>query len=90
MNLALQDNTNLISYGWNCIVADEEEEEIISMKAGDVLLFRGDLVHAGAAYEDTNIRVHAYVDVNINGTVTRTRNQTTLVQMRLPPMPSSA
>jgi hypothetical protein len=36
----------------------------IRLCAGDVLIFRGDLVHAGAAYgEEANVRIHAYLDV---------------------------
>jgi hypothetical protein len=38
------------------------------LNAGDVLLFRGDLVHGGAAWEGdgglgSNVRIHAYLDV---------------------------
>lgn len=33
------------------------------LSRGDVLLFRGDLLHAGAAYESENTRVHTYLDV---------------------------
>ena len=29
----------------------------------DVLVFRGDVVHAGSWYEQENLRIHAYVDV---------------------------
>ena len=31
---------------------------------GDILVFDGDLEHAGAAYTDSNIRLHAYLDVS--------------------------
>ena len=33
-----------------------------ALDAGDVLLFEGDVVHAGSAYEDENVRVHVYVE----------------------------
>ena len=39
-------------------------ESIVEMNAGDVLIFRGDLVHAGNCYADRNIRMHAYGDVS--------------------------
>lgn len=32
------------------------------LNAGDVLLFRGDLVHAGASSEEVNVRVHCYLE----------------------------
>jgi hypothetical protein len=36
----------------------------LKLRAGDVLIFRGDLVHAGAAVgEVENVRFHAYLDV---------------------------
>jgi hypothetical protein len=34
----------------------------VSMNPGDILIFRGDLVHAGGSYESMNWRLHAYVD----------------------------
>jgi hypothetical protein len=37
----------------------------IRLNAGDVLIFRGDLVHAGAAVgEVENVRIHAYLDAD--------------------------
>jgi hypothetical protein len=35
----------------------------VRLQAGDVLIFRGDLVHAGAGVEKANVRLHAYMDV---------------------------
>jgi hypothetical protein len=35
----------------------------VRLQAGDVLIFRGDLVHAGAGVEKANVRFHAYMDV---------------------------
>ena len=32
------------------------------LKVGDVLLFRADLRHAGAAYDRRNVRLHVYID----------------------------
>jgi hypothetical protein len=34
----------------------------VRLQAGDVLLFRGDLVHAGSAYNAANVRLHCYLD----------------------------
>ena len=33
------------------------------LQKGDMLLFRGDIVHAGASYEKENTRIHVYLDV---------------------------
>ena len=33
-----------------------------SLRAGDLLVFDGDCVHAGSAYTTTNTRVHCYLD----------------------------
>ena len=32
------------------------------MRTGDVLVFDGDLVHAGSAYDEQNDRLHCYVN----------------------------
>jgi hypothetical protein len=34
----------------------------LALKKGDVLVFRGDLVHAGSAYSKPNVRLHCYLD----------------------------
>ena len=34
----------------------------LNLNAGDVLIFRGDLVHAGSAYDEKNVRIHVYLD----------------------------
>lgn len=47
-----------------------------SLDQGDVLCFDGDEVHAGAAYDTTNTRVHLYADVP---SVKRPPNKTWLV-----------
>jgi len=32
------------------------------LNKGDMLVFRGDLIHAGSAYDEENIRIHVYLD----------------------------
>ena len=39
------------------------KEECILLQKGDLLLFRGDVKHCGADYDDLNIRLHAYIDI---------------------------
>jgi hypothetical protein len=54
-------------------------ERTISLQMGDVLIFRGDLIHAGSAYpERSNVRIHAYLD---NPTVSRDHNRTFRIQI---------
>lgn len=50
--------------------------QTIHIDVGDILIFRGDLTHAGASYKSTNYRIHIYVD---SPTVKRTRNRTHLM-----------
>lgn len=52
--LALQDETFF----------EEYPDKKHTLRAGDILIFEGDVVHAGAAYERENVRVHAYIDSN--------------------------
>lgn len=61
--LALEEGTTLSIYG----------EGDVSLNIGDCLVFDGDLVHAGSAYERANTRVHMFLDVP---TLTRQANRT--------------
>lgn len=47
--------------------------KIIELRPGDVLVFRGDLIHAGAEYTQGNNRVHMYLDSPV---VERQKNRT--------------
>ncbi len=38
------------------------KKKAIKLETGDILLFRGDLVHAGAGYTESNYRMHCYLD----------------------------
>ena len=58
MIIALQDGTNLIVYPF-----DKGGEEVtLTLNAGDIVIFRGDLIHTGAAYDICNLSVHAHID----------------------------
>ena len=37
-------------------------ERLVSLHSGDMLVFEGDQLHAGAAYDVDNTRIHVYVD----------------------------
>jgi ectoine hydroxylase-related dioxygenase (phytanoyl-CoA dioxygenase family) len=39
----------------------ETQTQTLELDVGDLLVFDGDLVHAGAAYRDDNTRLHAYL-----------------------------
>ena len=45
----------------------------IKLEPGTLLVFRGDLVHAGSSYENTNYRLHTYLDSDL---VPRNKNRT--------------
>lgn len=49
----------------------------VSLNPGDLLIFRGDLVHAGSAYEEENVRLHCYLD---SPDVPRVKNRTWVVR----------
>ena len=56
--LSLQDNTKLVVYPF-----DKGGEEVpLTLNAGDIVIFRGDLVHTGAAYDACNLSLHLYID----------------------------
>lgn len=60
--IATEDNTFL-----------DLENEKISLDASDMVIFDGDLMHAGSAYEKANTRLHCYLDTP---THKRQKNQT--------------
>lgn len=49
----------------------------VHLSAGDVVVFRGDLVHAGSAYARSNVRMHCYMDAP---GVARPENKTWYIQ----------
>lgn len=53
------------------------EPKVIELKAGDALVFRPDLVHAGAEYDVENFRIHCYID---SVAVKRDPNRTWIIQ----------
>lgn len=65
--LALHDGTSLCLDGGRAI----------ELSTGDVLVFDGDQVHAGAGYDASNTRIHLYLDCPW---VHRAQNTTYLVQ----------
>jgi len=83
MLVSLQNNTrlnvwpesiNLINKNADCL---ENIKQIycktINLDKGDIIIFRADLVHSGASYEEENNRIHCYLDSN---TVHRNPNKT--------------
>ena len=55
--LALQDETKL-----HCWPFDTDEKEIANLQEGDLIIFRGDLGHAGDEGDEENWRLHGYLD----------------------------
>ena len=51
-------------------------EEVL-LNPGDIIVFRGDFVHAGSEYENDNFRIHYYLDSPL---VPRTANRTWLIE----------
>lgn len=54
--VSVSDNSRFI------IKPNNSKAKIVYLNKGDVLIFRGDLLHAGAEYYNENIRLHAYID----------------------------
>jgi len=57
--LAVQPMTKLWIFPNGC---DDPNPMLLRLAVGDMLVWRGDLVHAGAGYAEEHVRVHAYVD----------------------------
>jgi hypothetical protein len=87
--LALEDNTHLEVWPSSHLVIQGHrggpaiQSTTVELNAGDAILFRGDLVHAGAAYPDRqNLRIHAYLD---SAAVPRDPNQTYIIYKHAAP-----
>lgn len=61
----------------NVFSLDSGEESLVELSTGDLLVFRGDLIHAGSAYQNVNYRLHCYVDSN---NVKRKANPTHIIK----------
>ena len=48
---------------WGCERPPPSPGVEVHIEVGDILLFDGDVVHAGAAYTSANTRLHVYLDV---------------------------
>jgi hypothetical protein len=60
--VATQDDTGIHGFGWNRLVAVRSKADAIHLYKGDIILFRGDFVHAPAGYDINNICAHCYLD----------------------------
>ena len=69
---AIEPGTMLVAYPGSHLSGQQSVSQglglpqIVHFEAGDLVLFRGDFVHAGAAYSSYgpgNVRLHAYLDV---------------------------
>lgn len=58
--LAIQPGTKLWIFPHGC--TDEASAFLAHVDVGDIMVWRGDLVHAGAGYAEEHVRIHAYVD----------------------------
>jgi len=52
------------------------QPKTLVLDAGDAVVFRPDLVHAGAEYETENVRIHCYIDSTV---VKRNPNRTWMI-----------
>lgn len=76
--ICLQPMTKLLVWEKSIKMEHEKDGDKISpltviMQPGDVCVFRGDLVHAGADYDTENTRMHLYMD---SPAVKRDKNRT--------------
>jgi len=64
--IALEDHTKLMVKGLARPTAagslSRRPGYAVNLDQGDVLIFRGDLIHAGSAYAHRNIRLHTFID----------------------------
>ena len=88
--LALEDKTKLVVWpGSHKIINGRGrtmapiQPKILWLDSGDAVVFRGDLVHAGAEYATENMRLHCYID---SKAVNRHPNRTYIIQKHADPL----
>lgn len=54
-----------------------DSTQIINLEPGDLLIFRSDLIHAGCAYDQDNIRIHCFLD---HPNLKRIKNRTNIIK----------
>lgn len=59
--IAIQHGTKLWIFPDGCDPSRADSAYLVELEVGDVLVWRGDLVHAGAGYASDHYRIHAYV-----------------------------
>ena len=87
---AIEENTRLVVWPSSQKVVqglgrsmDPIEPKVLVLDAGDAVLFRADLVHAGAEYQSENMRIHCYIDSPV---VPRNPNKTWIVKKHSEPL----
>lgn len=53
------------------------EPRELKLKPGDIIIFRGDFIHAGSGYENENLRIHYYLD---SDKIVRQKNNTWIIR----------
>lgn len=78
---AVEDNTSLIVWPSSHRIVRGRGRTTspykLYLSAGDAVLFRPDLVHAGSEYENENVRIHCYID---SSHVRRDPNRTWIIR----------
>ena len=78
--LALEENTYLDVWSGSHLRKSVRSNPILpsrlTLNAGDAIIFRPDLVHAGSAYDKSNTRIHFYID---HPSVPRDPNRTWII-----------
>lgn len=86
--IALEPNTYLDVWENSCRLITSSDERLkdyvnpdirsnrLCLQAGDVLLFRPNLIHAGSSYSEENLRLHVYLD---SSEIPRQANRTFII-----------
>lgn len=82
---AISDTSRLLvwpnSIKCNIPAASTPPVELI-LEPGDILIFRGDLLHAGAAYPDDNYRLHVFIDPGSESPYLREKDVTYIPELK--------
>ncbi|KAE9118184.1 hypothetical protein PF010_g8316 [Phytophthora fragariae] len=60
--VCLNERIRVLAFGWNRLATDVNEAAMVTLEPGEIMIWRGDFIHAGTGYAENNVRIHCYLD----------------------------
>ncbi|KAE9118988.1 hypothetical protein PF005_g9009 [Phytophthora fragariae] len=57
--VCLNERIRVLAFGWNRLATDVNEAAMVTLEPGEIMIWRGDFIHAGTGYAENNVRATA-------------------------------